>query len=86
MPMRTAHAAQRLDLALCLQLNRLHRRVSWLRALRLVSRLGDGPAWYALAFALPLLYGYALQKNAAQGRKRLAYTWDGDVLQSVKRV
>jgi undecaprenyl-diphosphatase len=59
MPMRPTLAAQQLDLALCLQLNRLHRRLNWVRLLRLVSWLGDGPIWYALALVLPLLYGSA---------------------------
>ena len=36
--------------------------------------------------ALPMLYGYALQKNSARGRKRLEYDWDGDLLESIHRV
>jgi hypothetical protein len=35
--------------------------------------------------ALPLLYGYALQKRAHKGRKRLRYTWEGDILERVTR-
>ena len=66
MLMRPTLAAQRLDLLVCLQLNRLHRRLSWLRLLRLVSRLGDGPIWYALALALPALYGHDGLRAVAQ--------------------
>ena len=43
-------------------------------------------AFVETSVALPLLYGYALQKNAAAGRKRLAFAWNGDILKSVKRV
>ena len=43
-------------------------------------------AFVETSVALPLLYGYALQKNAAAGRKRLAFAWDADILKSVKRV
>jgi deoxyhypusine synthase len=43
-------------------------------------------AFVETSVALPLLYGYALQKNAAAGRKRLAFSWDGDILKSVKRI
>ncbi len=63
------------------------------------STLSEATSWgkvskkatHAMAFietsvALPMLYGYALQKNAARGRKRLQYDWDGDILQSVRRV
>lgn len=64
--MRTTLAAQRLDLALCLQLNRLHRRLNWLRLLRLVSRLGDGLFWYALAVVLPAIYGRVALRTVAQ--------------------
>jgi len=43
-------------------------------------------AFIETSVALPMLYGYALQKNAARGRKRLSYTWDADILKSVRRV
>ncbi|HSD72141.1 MAG TPA: deoxyhypusine synthase family protein [Thermoanaerobaculia bacterium] len=43
-------------------------------------------AFIETSVALPLLYGYALQKKAAEGRSRLAYSWDGDILKSVRRV
>ncbi|HEY3203744.1 MAG TPA: deoxyhypusine synthase family protein [Thermoanaerobaculia bacterium] len=43
-------------------------------------------AFIEASVALPLLYGYALQKDAARGRKRLKYTWDGDILKKIKRV
>jgi deoxyhypusine synthase len=43
-------------------------------------------AFVETSVALPMLYGYALQKNAAAGRKRLAYQWDGDMLKKVRRV
>jgi deoxyhypusine synthase len=43
-------------------------------------------AFVETSVALPLLYGYALQKNAARGRKRLKYTWEGDILKKVQRV
>ncbi len=43
-------------------------------------------AFIETSVALPLLYGYAFQKNAAKGRKRLSYDWKGDILKSVKRV
>jgi deoxyhypusine synthase len=43
-------------------------------------------AFVETSVALPMLYGYALQKGAAKGRSRLAYTWDGDLLKSIRRV
>ncbi len=43
-------------------------------------------AFVETSVALPLLYGYALQKGAAKKRKRLKFTWEGDILKSVKRV
>ena len=43
-------------------------------------------AFIETSVALPMLYGYALQKNAAKGRSRLQYTWDGDLLKRIKRV
>ncbi|HEY6931195.1 MAG TPA: deoxyhypusine synthase family protein [Thermoanaerobaculia bacterium] len=43
-------------------------------------------AFVETSVALPLLYGYALQKRAAQKRKRLRYTWRDDILEKVVRV
>ncbi len=43
-------------------------------------------AFVESSVALPLLYGYALQKKANKGRKRLRYTWRGDILEKVSRV
>ena len=43
-------------------------------------------AFVETSVALPLLYGYALQKGAAKGRKRLRYTWRDDILVKVERV
>jgi deoxyhypusine synthase len=43
-------------------------------------------AFVETSVALPLIYGNALQKNAARGRKRLKYTWDGDILKKISRV
>jgi deoxyhypusine synthase len=43
-------------------------------------------AFIETSVALPMLYGYALQKGAAKGRKRLRYTWEGDILKKVRRV
>jgi deoxyhypusine synthase len=43
-------------------------------------------AFVETSVALPLIYGYALQKNAARGRKRLKYSWDGDMLRKLTRV
>src|SRR5262250_745958 len=42
-------------------------------------------AFVETSVPLPLLYGYALRKTAAQGRKRLAYKWDGDILEKISR-
>ncbi len=38
-------------------------------------------AFVETSVALPLLYGYALQKNAHKGRKRLRYRWKEDILE-----
>jgi len=43
-------------------------------------------AFIETSVALPMLYGYALQKKAAKGRKRLKFTWDRDMLKKVQRV
>lgn len=49
--------ADRLELTLCQQLNRM----GYYRAIRLffkgISRLGDGVFWYSLAIALPFFFG-----------------------------
>ena len=42
-------------------------------------------AFVETSVSLPLIYGYALQKNAARGRKRLRYVWDGDILKKIER-
>jgi deoxyhypusine synthase len=43
-------------------------------------------AFIETSVALPMLYGYALQKGSARGRTRLQHTWDGDILKRVQRV
>ncbi|HTR04612.1 MAG TPA: deoxyhypusine synthase family protein, partial [Thermoanaerobaculia bacterium] len=43
-------------------------------------------AFVETSVALPMIYGYALQKNAARGRKRLKYAWNGDLLEKITRV
>jgi deoxyhypusine synthase len=43
-------------------------------------------AFVETSVALPLLYGYALQKQAHKGRKRLRYEWKDDMLKKVTRV
>jgi deoxyhypusine synthase len=43
-------------------------------------------AFVETSVALPMLYGYALQKGAAKKRSRLKYTWNGDLLKRVSRV
>ena len=43
-------------------------------------------AFIETSVALPMLYGYALQKNSARGRKRLRYSWDGDLLEGIQRI
>jgi deoxyhypusine synthase len=43
-------------------------------------------AFVETSVALPLLYGYALQKKANKGRKRLRYHWNGDLLSKIERV
>ena len=43
-------------------------------------------AFIETSVALPMLYGYALQKNAAKGRKRLRYAWKDDILEKITRV
>jgi undecaprenyl-diphosphatase len=53
----TAPIALPRELRWCLSLNRWGARPLVLRFFGLVSRLGDGPFWYALIALLPLLYG-----------------------------
>jgi deoxyhypusine synthase len=43
-------------------------------------------AFVETSVALPLLYGYVLQKKAAKGRKRLRYSWEDDILKKIQRV
>ncbi|HKD10465.1 MAG TPA: deoxyhypusine synthase family protein, partial [Thermoanaerobaculia bacterium] len=43
-------------------------------------------AFVETSVALPMLYGYALQKKANRGRKRLRYTWTDDLLEKIRRV
>ena len=43
-------------------------------------------AFVETSVALPMLYGYALQKGAARGRPRLRYEWEGDILEKISRV
>jgi deoxyhypusine synthase len=63
------------------------------------STLSEATSWgkvskkasHAMAFvetsvALPLLYGYVLQKKAHKGRKRLRYQWKEDILEKMTRV
>lgn len=57
----TARAIRRIDaveLAVCVQINRLGRGEGTRRFFWLVSRLGDGLFWFALLGLLPLLYGH----------------------------
>ncbi|HLF55947.1 MAG TPA: phosphatase PAP2 family protein, partial [Thermoanaerobaculia bacterium] len=48
-----------LEVELCRRAVRAQGRRGWLLLFRLVSRLGDGPLWFALALALPLGFGAA---------------------------
>lgn len=48
---------QSFELELCRRATRAQERGLVLLVFRLVSRLGDGPAWFALALLLPLAYG-----------------------------
>lgn len=68
------------DLALCLRFNRVSRRPHWRGFFRVVSRLGDGVAWYALMLFLPLAYGpealpTVLRMAAAGVAGLLLYKW-----------
>ena len=53
----TFPALGRFDLSICLFANRIHRRAVLARFFRVVSRLGDGWAWLAMAPALLLAHG-----------------------------
>lgn len=53
------HLIERADLALCLSCNRLSRLRIWRGIFHVLSRLGDGLAWYALMLALPMIHGSA---------------------------
>lgn len=53
------HRMGEVDLALCLQFNRLSDFRFWRGLFRIVSRLGNGVFWYALMAALPLIHGAA---------------------------
>lgn len=57
---------QSFEIALCQQATRAQTRCGWLRLFRVVSRLGDGVAWYALAALLPLLHGLAALPTVAR--------------------
>ncbi len=54
-----ASAIARVDLSVCLFANRIHRRLALARFFRVVSQLGDGWAWLALAPALLIAHGAA---------------------------
>lgn len=49
----------RLEMRLCLQLNRLGRHGPTRALFRVVSRLGNGLFWYVLLALLPIVHGYA---------------------------
>jgi undecaprenyl-diphosphatase len=57
---------QSFELELCRRATRAQERELVRSALRLVSRLGDGPAWYALALLLPLAYGFEALSTVAR--------------------
>lgn len=50
------HTLYELDLKLCLSCNRISGWHPLAQMFRAVSRLGDGPLWYALMLLFPLLY------------------------------
>ena len=52
-------ALGRFDLSICLFANRIHRRLALASFFRIVSQLGDGWVWLALAPALLLVHGAA---------------------------
>ena len=43
-------------------------------------------AWVEPSVSLPLLTGYVLQRRLAEGRARLRYAWDGEILRDLKVV
>jgi deoxyhypusine synthase len=43
-------------------------------------------AWVEPSVSLPLLTGYILQRRLAEGRARLRYEWDGEILRDLKTV
>jgi deoxyhypusine synthase len=43
-------------------------------------------AFIETSVALPMLYGYALQKGAAKGRSRLRFAWKGDLLVEMQKI
>ncbi|HEY7369526.1 MAG TPA: deoxyhypusine synthase family protein [Thermoanaerobaculia bacterium] len=43
-------------------------------------------AFVETSIGLPMLYGYALQKGAHEGRTRLVYEWEEDILARVRQV
>lgn len=59
LPASPAPAARlrHLEIELCLRCTRVQRRSALTALLRAASRLGDGPAWLALALLLPLFAG-----------------------------
>lgn len=56
-PRAAVRRLEELEVAFCLACGRAQKRAALLALLRAGSWLGDGPAWFALAFLLPLLYG-----------------------------
>lgn len=54
------------ELELCRKATRAQRRDAVLRLIRVVSRLGDGPAWYGLALLLPLAFGLEALSTVAR--------------------
>lgn len=59
-----------LELAVCLRANRACRRHPIERFFGAVSRLGDGPLWYALIVLLPVVFG----SDALHASARMAVT------------
>ena len=43
-------------------------------------------AFIETSVALPMLYGYALQKNAAKRAEAAGVRWEGDILEKIRRV
>jgi len=57
---------QRFEVTVCQACSRSTQRGTLRLALRTASRLGDGPIWFALAVALPLLFGAAALSAVAR--------------------